>query len=114
MEGTAAWHSPTTENPALGDMEEWWIFNFSAGAHPVHLRLVHLQVLECKKFKLCGGEVTNPCIDLVEQPVVQHMGAVGRGWKAVIPAGTNWNDTSLYEDGPYDNEDLEWIYEEAR
>jgi FtsP/CotA-like multicopper oxidase with cupredoxin domain len=115
MEGTAAWHSPTTENPALGDMEEWWIFNFSADAHPVHLHLVHLQVMERKKLKLCGTSDSpiNPCINLEEQPVVQHMGAVGTGFKAVInQTTTNWTDPDLYED--YVNPDLEWIYEEAR
>ena len=56
MEGTAAWHSPTTENPALGDMEEWWIYNFSADAHPIHLHLVHMQVMERKKLKLCDDD----------------------------------------------------------
>jgi len=34
MEGTIAWHSPTTENPLLGDIEEWEIWNLSADAHP--------------------------------------------------------------------------------
>jgi hypothetical protein len=34
MEGTIAWHSPTTENPLLHDIEEWEIWNLSADAHP--------------------------------------------------------------------------------
>jgi spore coat protein A len=45
MEGSIAWHSPTTENPALGSTEEWEIWNMTGDAHPVHLHLVHFEVL---------------------------------------------------------------------
>jgi FtsP/CotA-like multicopper oxidase with cupredoxin domain len=38
MEGSIAWHSPTTENPALGTTEEWEIWNVTGDAHPVHLQ----------------------------------------------------------------------------
>mgnify|MGYP001817209872 CR=1 FL=1 len=34
-----------TENPALGDIEEWTIYNFTADAHPIHLHLVRFEVL---------------------------------------------------------------------
>ena len=45
MDGSIAWHSPVTENPALGDTEEWEIWNATGDAHPVHLHLVHFEVL---------------------------------------------------------------------
>ena len=46
MDGSIAWHSPTTENPALGDTtEEWEIWNATGDAHPVHLHLVHFEIL---------------------------------------------------------------------
>jgi FtsP/CotA-like multicopper oxidase with cupredoxin domain len=45
MEGSIAWHSPTTENPKLGDVEEWEIFNVTGDAHPVHLHLVKFEIL---------------------------------------------------------------------
>ena len=45
MEGSIAWHSPTTENPALGSTEEWEIWNVTGDAHPVHLHLVHFEIL---------------------------------------------------------------------
>ncbi len=45
MEGSIAWHSPTTENPALDSTEEWEIWNVTGDAHPVHLHLVHFEVL---------------------------------------------------------------------
>jgi FtsP/CotA-like multicopper oxidase with cupredoxin domain len=34
-----------TENPALGDTEEWDMYNLTADAHPIHLHLVRFQVL---------------------------------------------------------------------
>ena len=45
IEGSVAWHSPTTENPVLGSTEEWEIWNMTGDAHPVHLHLVHFEVL---------------------------------------------------------------------
>jgi spore coat protein A len=34
-----------TENPTVGDIEEWEIYNFTADAHPIHLHLVRFQVM---------------------------------------------------------------------
>jgi spore coat protein A len=34
-----------TENPTVGDTEEWEIYNFTADAHPIHLHLVRFQVM---------------------------------------------------------------------
>jgi spore coat protein A len=45
MEGSIAWHSPTTENPDLYTTEEWEVWNMTGDAHPVHLHLVHFEVL---------------------------------------------------------------------
>jgi len=45
MEGSIAWHSPTTENPALDSTEEWEIWNMTGDAHPVHLHLVNFDIL---------------------------------------------------------------------
>ena len=33
-----------TENPTLGDTEDWEIYNFTADAHPIHLHLVRFEV----------------------------------------------------------------------
>ena len=35
-----------TENPILGDTEEWELYNFTADAHPIHLHLVRFQVVD--------------------------------------------------------------------
>jgi FtsP/CotA-like multicopper oxidase with cupredoxin domain len=71
MEGSMAWHSPTTENPALGDTEIWEIYNATGDAHPVHLHLVHFDVLGRQEFTA----------DVINQPVVQHNGALGNGFR---------------------------------
>ncbi len=34
-----------TENPTLGDTEDWEIYNFTADAHPIHLHLVRFEVI---------------------------------------------------------------------
>ncbi|MBI4763109.1 MAG: multicopper oxidase domain-containing protein, partial [Deltaproteobacteria bacterium] len=39
-----------TENPALGALEEWKMYNFTADAHPIHLHLVRFQVVEREVF----------------------------------------------------------------
>ncbi len=39
-----------TENPRVGDVEEWDIYNFTADAHPIHLHLVRFQVLNRRQF----------------------------------------------------------------
>jgi FtsP/CotA-like multicopper oxidase with cupredoxin domain len=71
MEGAIGWHSPTTENPALGSTEIWEIYNATGDAHPVHLHLVNFEILDRKEFTA----------DVVPQPIVQHNGAVGQGFR---------------------------------
>jgi FtsP/CotA-like multicopper oxidase with cupredoxin domain len=34
-----------TENPTLGDTEDWEMYNFTADAHPIHLHLVRFEVM---------------------------------------------------------------------
>ena len=50
MEGASAWHSPTTENPKLNTTEEWEIWNGTGDAHPVHLHLVHFEIVGRKEI----------------------------------------------------------------
>jgi spore coat protein A len=82
FEGAIAWHSPTTENPALGDTEIWEIYNATGDAHPVHLHLVNFEILDRQEFTA----------DVIEQPVKQHNGDFGVGFRlenielgAVVP-----------------------------
>jgi spore coat protein A len=71
MEGSIAWHSPTTENPALGSTEIWEVYNATGDAHPVHLHLVHFDVIDRQEFTA----------DVIDQPVVQHNGLLGNGFR---------------------------------
>jgi FtsP/CotA-like multicopper oxidase with cupredoxin domain len=80
MEGSIAWHSPTTENPALGDTEIWEIYNATGDAHPVHLHLVSFQVGtgDVPTYGVTRQEFT---ADVIPQPVVQHNGLLGQGFR---------------------------------
>jgi FtsP/CotA-like multicopper oxidase with cupredoxin domain len=71
MQGAIAWHSNDTENPALGATEVWEIYNATMDAHPVHLHLVHFEVLSRQEFTA----------DVIGQPVLQHNGALGQGFR---------------------------------
>ncbi len=99
MEGSIAWHSPTTENPALGSTEEWEIWNVTGDAHPVHLHLVNFEILGRQQIawdshtteddRLIPNDVHSaPAHDgtyLVVQPVVQHNGTLGTGFRIANP-----------------------------
>jgi FtsP/CotA-like multicopper oxidase with cupredoxin domain len=97
MEGSIAWHSPTTENPALDSTEEWEVWNVTGDAHPIHLHLVHFEILGRQEI-LWDSHTTEddrvipndmyatPAGDgtyLVDQPVVQHNGLLGNGFRIV-------------------------------
>jgi FtsP/CotA-like multicopper oxidase with cupredoxin domain len=116
MEGAIAWHSPTTENPALGDTEVWEVFNVTGDSHPVHLHLVHFEVLERRAIVwdsatneddrvLDPSGVNTPAPNgdgtyLVDQPVVQHNGLLGNGFKVVNPTyGAGVDAGTEYADG---------------
>ena len=95
MEGSIAWHSPTTENPKLGDTEEWEMWNVTGDAHPVHLHLVNFEILGRQRIKwdahttaddrvIPNSKHDTPAGNgtyLVTQPVVQHNGELGTGFK---------------------------------
>ena len=97
MEGAIAWHSPTTENPALNSTEEWEVWNVTGDAHPVHLHLVHFEILGRKEIVWDSNTLEDdrvipnavhaaPAGDgtyLVTQPVVQHNGLLGNGFKVM-------------------------------
>jgi FtsP/CotA-like multicopper oxidase with cupredoxin domain len=102
MDGSIAWHSPTTENPALGSTEEWEIWNVTGDAHPVHLHLVHFEILGRGAIKWDSNadedgfipEGLTPAGDgtyLVPQPTVQHNSVAGepatygQGFRIVNP-----------------------------
>ena len=94
MEGSIAWHSPTTENPKVGDTEIWEIYNATGDAHPVHLHLVHFDVLDRREFTA----------ELVDQPIVQHNGNVGAGFRLenIVDGNLVSQPTGYVENAPKD------------
>ncbi|NVK44188.1 MAG: multicopper oxidase domain-containing protein [Oceanospirillaceae bacterium] len=50
VDGTLGWDSPITENPGLGDIEIWEIYNATGDAHPIHVHLVHFEILDRQPF----------------------------------------------------------------
>jgi spore coat protein A len=85
------WHEPTTETPTLNTTEEWWIYNFTGDAHPVHLHLVHFEVLGRNAITFDSDE-GDP-----GQEVTQHNEATG-----VAPAVTNVVVGAAVDLGPSD------------
>ena len=79
--GVLQWHDPISENPKLNDTEIWEIYNETEDAHPIHLHLVSMQLINRQKFNAMidheNGRPTN--IRLVGQP--QAPGADEQGWK---------------------------------
>ncbi len=49
-----------TENPALGAIEDWEIYNFTADAHPIHLHLVRFAVIERRLIGATAGSGLGP------------------------------------------------------
>jgi FtsP/CotA-like multicopper oxidase with cupredoxin domain len=118
MEGTMGWHSRTTENPALNDVEVWEIWNVSPDAHPIHLHSVHFELLgrhdiiydsnanDTIRTTINGTATATDGICLTPQVVVEHTHDLGEGWRIVFPAnqtdcngvnGTCYNATAIIE-----------------
>jgi len=69
VSGTLPWFAPITENPSVGDTEIWEFYNSTGDAHPIHVHLVHFEVLNREGFTA----------DVIAQDVAQHDGSVGIG-----------------------------------
>lgn len=71
VNGALTWFQPITENPGLGDTEVWELYNATGDAHPIHLHLVHFEVLGRERFSA----------ELIEQETQQHNGTTGVGFR---------------------------------
>jgi FtsP/CotA-like multicopper oxidase with cupredoxin domain len=71
QEGSLPFHAAITENPVLGATEEWEIYNATMDAHPIHVHLVHFDVVSRESFTA----------DLVEIDISQHDGEHASGFK---------------------------------
>jgi len=71
VNGALPWFAPVTENPDVGDTEIWEIYNATGDAHPIHVHLVHFEVVNRQRFKA----------NSIEQPIAQHDGTEGVGFR---------------------------------
>ncbi len=53
------WADPVTENPALGAVEDWEIYNLTMDAHPIHLHEVPFEVVGRRPFTMSGMAVAD-------------------------------------------------------
>lgn len=70
---------PITESPTLGDTEIWSIANQTAMSHPIHLHLVHFQVLGRQP----SGDY-DPAIDDIELDSIEAPEPYELGWNDVV------------------------------
>jgi spore coat protein A len=91
--GTMLWHEPATETPALDSTEVWEIYNTGPVAHPIHIHLVHFQVLDRQPFSFTQ----------TPKPMTTHHGApaVGATIADITPVGTA-RPREAFEEGPKD------------
>ena len=54
---TQLWDDPISTNPAVGDIQTWELWNWSADAHPIHLHLVKFEVVD---RQIIGGAERAP------------------------------------------------------
>jgi bilirubin oxidase len=51
------WAAPVTENPGIGDVEEWELHNTTMDAHPMHVHQVQFEVVSRRPM---GGGPSRP------------------------------------------------------
>jgi spore coat protein A, manganese oxidase len=74
------WHDPVTETPVLDSVEIWSFVNTTQDLHPIHLHLVHFQLLDRRAFDVD---------DYLNFGKFHYLGeAAGPG-----PGETGWKDT---------------------
>ncbi|HEV8379472.1 MAG TPA: multicopper oxidase [Tepidisphaeraceae bacterium] len=78
-DGRLTFHEPVTENPQLNDVEVWEIYNDTPDTHPIHVHLVHFQVLSRQKFMGITDPVTGALsgVRLLGDPSPPEAGETG-------------------------------------
>lgn len=71
VNGAMPFHMPITENPAVDETEVWEIYNATGDAHPIHVHLVHFEVINREGYTA----------DVIEQPTTQAGGEAGIGFR---------------------------------
>jgi len=83
--GPLLYMDPATETPKVGTTEPWTIINTTVDAHPVHLHLVQLQVVNRQKFDTATYIPGEPkTLEFTALPVVPLKEE--NGWKDTVKA----------------------------
>ena len=98
--GPLMWRDVITETPRRGDTEIWRIINLTADAHPIHLHLVHFQVLDRTPFDAeAFGAAQTEWLEEHEGPVPvpdDYLTGAARGPE---PAERGWKETVIANPG---------------
>jgi FtsP/CotA-like multicopper oxidase with cupredoxin domain len=63
-----SWADEVTENPKVGDAEEWEFYNFTADAHPMHIHEVAFEVVNRQALVVNEDGETEPPARLLGEP----------------------------------------------
>ena len=79
--GISDFHAPVTENIVQGSTEIWEIYNETPDAHPIHLHMVHMQLVNRQKFSATQDLQTGKLTDIRFQGPPKEPEADEAGWK---------------------------------
>jgi FtsP/CotA-like multicopper oxidase with cupredoxin domain len=99
------WLDSPTENPGVGDVEEWEIYNTTEDAHPIHLHLVRFQIVSRESFELQEGALADEEITLHDETTgtgkVLDLSLVALSGEEEGPEDyeAGWKDTAVFPPG---------------
>jgi spore coat protein A len=88
-DGILGFHEAITENPALNSTEIWEFYNETVDAHPIHLHLVTMQLINRQKFNAQINE---------ENGKPSNIKIIGKP-KLPLPDEQGWKDTWIMYPG---------------
>ncbi|MGB9144845.1 MAG: multicopper oxidase domain-containing protein, partial [Acidobacteriaceae bacterium] len=80
------WSAPVTEKPVIGTTEIWELVNLTEDAHPIHLHLVHFQILDRRPI--------DP-FDYMKKGILRFTGPA----QPPEPLESGWKDTARADPG---------------
>jgi bilirubin oxidase len=63
------WGDPVTENPRLGTVELWELYNFTADAHLIHVHEIQFQVINRQPLHTDDSGLTEPPVRFAGDPI---------------------------------------------
>lgn len=79
--GVMEWDEDITEKPALNSTEIWEIYNQTPDAHPIHLHMVQMQLINRQKFTAGAVKENGSPLNVKHLGRLQPPSASEQGWK---------------------------------